>query len=259
MARPAVAVAVGAIVASVILAVAALVAAVCYRADRRVSALHDEIRNEKEPDWFDASLLPLLRNKQRKAAEAKSILRMNYFFTLVSRAPLGSTSWASLERRVDSIRVPYRPDVVLGIKSGGAFIARLVARRWDPPPRVEYIKIQKYAKKSLFQRVLMWVRYQNGRRADDQRRRESEEQADRALVVGELPDPNLIRGRSVLVVDDQVYSGSTLRRACKEMRLAGATAVTALTVSAVVGRSRDLVDHCSVEGAIFAWPWGMDS
>lgn len=211
------------------------------------------IGRDEVPPWFDRRrLLPLLREKWLERKN-HGVNRFMAAVRLFGDSESGSTRWAALERKIDRIPVDARPDVVVGIKSGGAFIANRVAARWDPPPPVAYIRASKYGKRTPLQRVLIWMRLlvlpaAVGRRLDNA-----------TTVVSERPDPALVAGRFVLLVDDQVGSGSTLRAAKRALFGLGAARVRTFVIACASEQGRRLITYGGKHRYIHRWPWGADA
>ena len=107
------------------------------------------------PDWFDRRLrVELLKKVNRKRGLLSFVDSL--VFTVLSRV-YGNTAWRYTEAHSwrelkeyieedcrDICESGFKPDVVVGVKSGGAFIANYVARCLDIS-QVEYIYMDRYS------------------------------------------------------------------------------------------------------------------
>ena len=243
---------------SVTLLVAAAVVAVLYQLcvhclDRHIARTMGGLGRDALPPWFDRRLQPLLREKWRERHN-RTVNRFMTAVSLVRRCERGSTRWDALARKIDRIAVRDRPDLVVGIKTGGAFIANRVAARWaDDPPEVEYMRVSKYGGRGPLERMAIWTRFlllpEAARAALD----------NRTAVVKEIPAAGVIRGKAVLLVDDQVGTGSTLRTARRALLKRGATRVQTFVLGCTSAHGRRFIDYGGRHGYIHRWPWGCDS
>jgi hypoxanthine phosphoribosyltransferase len=143
-----------------------------------------------------------------------------------SEAQVREVGWAEfgdLARALgDRIGAAFRPEVVLGIVNGGVFVGGALA----PALRAEFhpVRVQK----------------------DGQRRSVPE------------PIPGL-RGKAVLVVDDVIVSGATMKAACSAARRAGARELrTAALLVRPDGAHPDFHAIETKELVVFGWDYGLD-
>ena len=109
---------------------------------------------EKElPEWFDPALTSLLAKKKGDSKLGLSlrnfIVRTGWpFRLLVPKAESIRASWKSIEYNLHT-HLPQRlsPDVVVGIKSGGAFIAKFIADWYGVP--FTYMRVSRYSGQPL--------------------------------------------------------------------------------------------------------------
>ena len=203
---------------------------------------------KKFPEWFDPTLTPLLDKKTRKSHLSLSarnfIVRTSGWpFDMlvpnkVKAEPIRVT-WNNMENNLRN-RLPLHltPDVVVGIKSGGAVIAKFIADWYDVP--FAYMRVSRYSGHSL------WIQLQNLRGR---------------INVSSISEPVLedaVRGKNVLLVDDSLCSGMSLKIAKQHILKKGARSVTTLVYS-VDSADAHLCDHFIVDVPYVAWPWGFDA
>lgn len=115
----------------------------------------DASSDAEVPDWFDETLVEDLVRKRNRPRGLFSLLDMVVLNTL--SAAFGTKTWryarkydwSELERFIeDDCRevqaADFRPDLIVGIKSGGAFIANFVARRLGVG-NVRYVRVERYS------------------------------------------------------------------------------------------------------------------
>ena len=197
------------------------------------------------PDWFDPRLVGLLK---RKLGRKKTILSFVDWVTfqileLVVRPKgwsyLRPVTWGDLETMIQAdcqviTDLEYAPDVVVGIKSGGAFIANYVAKCLGVE-EVCYVQVEYY--RPIFSSTVLAFITRFLRRA-------------RLTLTGELD----VQGKRVLLVDDQVYTGKSLRAARAYLEQSGAAAVKTYCVY-ITGSSTDFAGR---RGRMNYVPWGDD-
>ena len=200
------------------------------------------IETQQPPEWFDPKLLPVLNSKIQEKMNV-SVNRLNFMYAYAcERGRFGDCSWAHVEDlvRLAVCRIPedQKFDIVVGIKSGGAFIANFVSRCVGNLP-VDYMKIQKYGQVTEnMERFKLWMGKGN------------------TSKLTEKPQADL-RGKRVLICDDQCATGHTLERAVKCVEDMGAALVKSLTLTSLVKPSK--ADYYAYDGFILAWPWGVDA
>lgn len=201
---------------------------------------------EAPPAWFDQTLVELLEKKRDR-------LGMNPFERLLDwtiRQPLKVVvprevfnthkhTWADIEHLIregsEAMQLGYQPDVVVGVKSGGAFIANYVAHCLGVS-EVGYMKASHYSHKS---RSVALTLTQMGQEA----------------VIKEPCTIN-VKGKNVLLVDDQVATGASLRAAVTHIKERGAAEVRTYCLFA---KDPALVDYFSSKGLGVYFPWGKDA
>ena len=108
-------------------------------------------------------------------------------------------------------------DVVVGIYSGGAILAPIFARQLNLP--YCFIRVKRYDSCNLtlaeWSKTALLVALNLH---------------DNKYKVSDTPDPKLIKGKSILMVDDACISGGTFRATAKFLKGCGATRVRGLAV-----------------------------
>lgn len=236
----------------IILIISLIIIVIKNTIDNFIQPIVKSIGHDPIPPWFDLKLLPLLREKWLE----KKKFNVNRFMTVVrflTPAMTGSPLWKDLEQKIDEIKINTRPDVIIGIKSGGAFMANRLALRWSPKPDVQYMRIKKYGTKSPIERIQLWYRYLTSSVNDAY-------QCDMdAAVVTEYPPREAVTDKHILVLDDQVGSGSTLKKAKRVLLSMGAKSIRTCVISVVYPKGRKHVSYGGTYPFILAWPWGCDS
>lgn len=148
-------------------------------------------------------------------------------------------TWADIEylirRGCETIQLGYHPDVVVGIKSGGAFIANYVAQSLGVD-EVGYMKASHYSHKS--KSIALTIT-----------------QMSQEAVIRE-PCTIDVSGRRVLLVDDQVATGASLRAATNHVKERGAAEVRTYCLFA---KDPAMVDYFTSKGLGVYFPWGKDA
>ena len=128
--------------------------------------------------------------------------------------------------------------MVVGIKSGGAFIAKFIADWYGVP--FTYMRVSRYSGQPL----LVQAKNLHGQ--------------ETGASISEPVKDKMVRGKAVLLVDDTLASGASLRIAKQHILKSGARSVTTLVYS-VESKNTHLCDHFIVDVAYVAWPWGFDA
>lgn len=197
------------------------------------------------PDWFDPQLVDLLEKKLRRKKSFVSVLdRITFLLLEFVVRPVGwsyvrPVAWADLEMMMqhdcDAITANgYAPDVIVGIESGGAFIANFVAKCLGVQD-VSYVRVESYS--PIFDSTVLAFMTRFLRRA-------------RLTLRGDLD----VKGKRVLLVDDQVYTGKSLQAARECLEQAGAATVKTYCVY-VTGSTTDFAGR---SGRMNYVPWGDD-
>lgn len=200
------------------------------------------------PGWFDSSLIEIYNKKRDRSRMRKrdrtldGILRqlLKCVPSEISHVNTKKHSWNDIESMIQKVCTvikedSYAPSLVIGIKSGGAFIANYVAMCLEVND-IDYIRISHYSEKSRsVARSLT--------------------QVNKNAVISEkntLP----VAGRSILLVDDQAATGSSLIVAKDYLLSQGANEVRTMCL---FSKKKELVDYRAKRGLAVYFPWGKDA
>ena len=206
-------------------------------------------QSQSIPIWFDESLQSLLTSKVKESvSEADYNNILVYFVFYLNFKDLntpnkirGDPSWSFLEKMMNKIKFPedYKPDIIIGIKSGGALIANYIAKKLGVK-EIDYIKIKKYKAGDIAQIIKCGLSTKYG---------------DKATIISEYPQKCLFH-KKVLIVDDSVGFGSTLKKAREFIYTLGAKDVRTATITCL--KDFSLVDYSTECKYMMIWPWGID-
>lgn len=197
------------------------------------------------PEWFDPALAALLqrkKNRKRAGLHLFDLLIFHGLERLVKPKDWSYTrpvAWKELEgwMQQDCERIQatgFVPDLIVGIKSGGAFIANFMAKCLGVRD-VRYLQV-KYYSPLLGSTVLSFL---------TRSLRKAQLQVDAPIPV---------EGKRILLVDDQIYTGHTINTARDWLLKQGAAAIhTYCLISA-----RETADYCYRTGRLNYVPWGDD-
>ena len=197
------------------------------------------------PAWFDLSLKQELLDKKNRPRGLLCYIDLlcNYALEWIVRSPswryVAPYEWSELEALIEEdareIRAStFRPDVVIGIKSGGAFISNYVARCLDVQ-LVGYVRVARYTPILGCSALAFFLRYFSGARL----RTETDIE---------------LAGQNVLIVDDQVRTGKSLLAVRRWTEIRGAKEVRTYCMFSQGAKA----DFGSRDGMIVNCPWGDD-
>lgn len=156
----------------------------------------------------------------------------------------------------------FDPDVVVGIRTGGEYVARGMAEAFHGSPRLESVDLQrpstrrKSPLRSFLARLPRPV-------ADVLRIVESRMLALRRPSVREfdrLPGSLCGLGRiKILLVDDAVDSGATMLAVANALRRVNPEAVIRTAAVTVTTRSPHIIPDYSLFKDLMRFPWSMDA
>jgi len=197
------------------------------------------------PEWFDPALLDLLNRKRHRKRWG-----LYFFDTLVlwlmellvrpnGWSYVKPITWSDLEAMMEQDcqciqSSGFAPNLIIGVKSGGAFIANFIAKRLGIP-NVQYVHVTYYSPifgstvLAFITRFLRKPRFRIERPID-------------------------VEGKRVLLVDDQIYTGRTLRAASDWLVQNGVHEIKTYCLYA----SREETDFCYRRGRMNYVPWGDD-
>jgi hypoxanthine phosphoribosyltransferase len=197
------------------------------------------------PEWFDSELVSLLEAKIDRSKIKIEERRLDWIMRQIMKAlPSSITgvvtkkhSWEDIEQMIEKncATIDYEPDLVIGIKSGGAFIANYVAKCLDVS-EVDYMHVAHYSdnSRSIVKSTLT--------------------SALKKAVIKEEPKARII-GKKVLLVDDQTGTGSTLETGKDYLIQKNALEVKTFCLYTKGPK----VDYCKKKGLMLYTPWGKDA
>jgi|GEM_PF-1842545 len=194
------------------------------------------------PAWFDPQLLPLLVEKTADNAQSHKVI--NYIVKPFTPKMCNvRIRWSDVENMVDRVVVDVGYDVVVGVQSGGAFIARCVADRIGVDD-VRYVRSRLWSRQTFRQnlRAIFGYYFFAAPAAAPQFAASS--------------DANLA-GKRVLVVDDSVCTGATLDGVTQLCRDLGAAHVGTWSLFCHPAHPTDYCYQQAMTPLI--WPWGWES
>ncbi|MDD4878103.1 MAG: phosphoribosyltransferase family protein [Candidatus Nanoarchaeia archaeon] len=200
------------------------------------------------PGWFDMNLLPLYEKKRDRTSISKrdrsldAILRglLKCVPCEISRVNTRYHSWIDIEQMIKQACVgiqedSYAPSLIMGIKSGGAFIARYAAICLEVND-VDYMGVSHYSGKTRsVARSLTQVN-------------------KNAVVTEKNTMP--VEGKAILLVDDQAATGSSLIAGKDYLLKSGASEVRTMCL---FSKKKPLADYYAKRGLAVYFPWGKDA
>jgi len=201
---------------------------------------------EASPAWFDPTLEKLLAKKRDRSGMPKYDRTLDWVVrqllkTVVPREIFNTHkhTWADVESLIrkgtEQIELGYSPEIVIGIKSGGALIANYVAQCLDVKT-VGYMKVSHYSDSS--QSIARTIT----------------KMGQQAIV--KEPCTTDVSGKRVLLVDDQTATGLSLETGKRHLLEQGAAQVRTYCLFA---KDPTLVDYFTSPGLGVYFPWGKDA
>jgi len=202
------------------------------------------------PEWFDTKLVSLLEEKidRSKIKDEDRVMDwglrqiIKFFPSFLTKVYTKKFSWKDIENIIEencanirNIDSNYNPDLIIGIKSGGAFIANYVAKCLDVS-EVDYMHISHYSA--------------NSRSVVKSAVTSSMKQA----IIKEEPK-SVILDKQVLLVDDQSGTGSTLKVGTEYLNEKGAKDVKTFCLYCKGAKA----DFYTRKGWMVYTPWGKDA
>ena len=222
-----------------------------YRVRKSMSRLHRQswqaILSQSVPSWFDSRTEPFLRKKLSQCHE-RSKSTMNMLYTYLSKnGRLGDCRWQFMEElcqnALSKMQDSQRFDAVVGITSGGSFVAPYISKVLGEI-RCEFVCVKKYSEKGLRSRIKTWLF--------------GKATARHEVLPVEGSSLEGLNGKSVLLVDDQLASGSTLDSATEFLeQQIGARDVHRLVLTSLPKSYPNTT--IGVNHLLLVWPFGMDS
>ena len=197
------------------------------------------------PAWVHPTLYPIIERKLTKTSMlSKCINNIGYIYI---DSEYYFVTWKDLENILDDMcaSVDPIPDVVVGIKTGGAILAGYVARKLGRPLAFMRTKRSVYKCTENVQSITQTL--------SDVNNVESEKNEE--YQVCEEVGIDVYR-KHVLLIDETAYSGKTVQYAKEHLYKKGAVSVQTFIPSVV--KKRDTYDYVYTRG-IMAWPWSFDN
>lgn len=232
------------------------------------------------PEWFDPELITLLEKKIDRSKINKQDRTLDWVLRQMLKAcPSEWTgiitkkfTWRDIESVIKEgcehvTSKNYNPDLIIGVKSGGAFIANYVAKCLKIE-EIDYMHISHYSAKSRSVVKSSITSY------------------DKPAIIKEEPKKS-VEEKQVLLVDDQTATGATLKAGVEYLKEKGVKDVKTFclysakpkpdfskTFKEVIQQLQEKnildcnfslcyevpeVDFCAREGMIVYTPWGKDA
>ena len=208
---------------------------------------------ERVPNWFDSSLLESYDKKLSKNND--NVHFRNYaircqspfYYKNKTYALPYILKWSDVEEGLDKFHFDTVPDIMVGIKSGGAFITKYLAEKYNV--QYDYISIKKYDKSNMITIANKMLRNEFCRDMECIYRNDKLEIKEHLKLD--------VKDKNVLLIDDTISSGSTLYKAKKYMFEEGAKDVKTFVFTQ--HSKNDLIDYSVHNNNFIGWPWGMDA
>lgn len=160
-------------------------------------------------------------------------------------------TWKHMENMMHKIKVSEKFDVVIGILSGGGFIAEYV-RHINNIPKIGYIKVKNYSDNS-FSEQLSHALY-----GIESGQQECEYGCDVKYLKLTFEKDVDVKGKKVLLVDDTISTGLTIKFAKTLMYDRGAKLVKNYALFSNACNYTDYYYRCPSRIPVY-WPWGFES
>ena len=199
------------------------------------NAFHPKNKRKNVPEWLDKELIPLLNKKKHETSSFTTYL-------LCSCVPEVDTStyytWDMITTMMDSFLDRIKSsipslDIVVGIKSGGAFLACYLAKKIGIPYTT--IKISHYPNTKTTKKLTAFYLKKAKLKED--------------ITID-------ISGMNILLVDDQTSTGSTIKVGKEHLLSKGANTVISYCIFA---SKKSLCDYESVTSVAYFLPWGTNA
>lgn len=193
------------------------------------------------PRWFDPRLRRLIFDKARSNASSH---RFQHYVIkpFASTICIRRIQWTQIEQMLRRIELHERFDVVVGVLSGGGFVARYLARTRGIR-RICYVRSRLWSELTLWRNLVVVLRHYLGR-----------DNRTHVKFFGEATD---LAGQRVLVVDDSVCTGVTMASVREFCQARGASRVATLALFCHPDHPTDYVFRVSKTPLV--WPWGWES
>lgn len=205
------------------------------------------------PSWFttDPEIRKYYFNKVKNLQDNFSYGMFFYKNLNVYHLGQKNITWKHMEKMMKHIKVDEQFDIVIGILSGGGFIAEYV-RRLHNVPKIGYIKVKNYSDNS-YSEQLTHALY--GIESSDV---ECEYGCDVKYLSLTYEKDVDVKGKRVLLVDDTISTGLTIKYAKTLMYDRGAQSVKTYSLFSNARKYTDYYYRCPSRIPVY-WPWGFES
>ena len=201
------------------------------------------------PAWFDKTLYPIIEKKMDYKLSFKLMNTIAMINPIYNPKIISYSSWSDLEKQLDDmwmiVNSDYKPDVIIGIKSGGAILANYLGEKYNIP--YDYIKFKRKSNnfiKNAYDRLTE----KNGNNLDI------------------VSSPNIdIEGKNVLIVDELMHTGNTLlktKQYCRANKVTGCKTCVLMHVDYALNNfanKNTSCDYSLMKSVNTMWPWGYDN
>jgi len=223
-----------------VLLIIIFMAAVSYK---RISVAIEMMNSEDPPVWYTDPARDIITRKRACRDYTTTILKM-----ILTNCDTGFPTWSNFIHAM-SKECQRLPDVdhIVGITSGGWLIADILCKALCRPPAIK-LKYSRYNNKKSFRKTLMfWRGHKTAKIEPDWTTEEHKIQ----LSVR----PDVIKGRTCLLVDDSIGSGATINVCKHYLEGCGSTKVHTYVVCAT---KPEIVDLYYTNKHFIIFPWGLD-
>ena len=195
------------------------------------------------PEWFAQQHVDYYKQKVSKETAELGFTTLAIVcgyvgYALYSRKSLFVYSdWDVIERACDSCQITGNYDVVMGIKSGGGFVAPYLGQIHEIPWGTLRVK-RNIGGKTMLSRSLK----------DDYKLNKGD------YVVTEFDPPHSLKDKHVLLVDDGILSGGTVKTAKKYILEQGAKHIDTFVLH---GKTSKGNARCFRDVLMCYGPWGL--
>lgn len=199
------------------------------------------------PSWVHPSMYPLIEKKRKGTS---TLSRMLSFGGLVlADCGYGYLRWPELEAVLDDMisRLKTRPDIVVGIKTGGGILAGYVSKKLGVP--LDFIRTKRAVYNcttnpeesvNLLKDVI-----------------NVETKTKEKFQLCEKPKHDM-KNKHILLIDETSYSGGTLFSSKEMLIMLGAKKVDTFVVAGFQDKAEAKIDYMAARG-VAAWPWSFDN
>ena len=192
------------------------------------------VDNQQIPDWVDKDLYYIQKNKTKN-----STMKYIDLLATLSKPDIIYNTWNNFEKQMDDLVKTIdmiKIDIIIGIKSGGAFISNYIGKKYNKPYTYIKIKAKNIDSHSDFSKTLKYITtsniYKDG--------------------YDVLEKPNIdVNGKNILLVDETVRTGNTVAAAKDYLTSLGSASITTAFIQDIQKSDFDY--------NIGIWPWGYDN